>query len=149
MLSRSSFLAVGFGFITIMVGCTFSPGDTGGMGGHGTPLGTAGFGQGGSSTGTGGSGTSSPDANCAAVNQGATRLPPDILIVQDKSGSMNDSADRSCTSNCGSRSKWSQVTAALNQVVGMTDTTVNWGLKFFSDNGHCGANGAPVVSIGN
>jgi hypothetical protein len=80
---------------------------------------------------------------------GATRLPPDILIVQDKSGSMDDSADGTCTSNCGAKSKWSQVTAALNQVVGMTDTTVNWGLKFFSDNGHCGANGAPAVAVKN
>src|SRR5262249_5050258 len=58
------------------------------------------------------------------------------------------SADGSCSSNCSSRSKWSQVTAALNQVVGMTDTTVNWGLKFFADNGHCGANKAPVVPVG-
>src|SRR2546423_995804 len=30
----------------------------------------------------------------------------------------------------------------------MTDMNVNWGLKFFADNGHCGANGAPVVSVG-
>src|SRR5262245_38642130 len=145
MLNRSSFLAVGFGII--IAGCAFSPEDTPGGGGHGGVVlaGTAGVGHGGSGTGTGGSGTSSPDANCAAVNQGATRLPPDILIIQDKSGSMRDSADGSCTSNCGSNSKWSQVTAALNQVVGMTDMNVNWGLKFFSDNGHCGANGAPAV----
>jgi hypothetical protein len=145
---RTLRLAAGAGLI--LCSCTFAPSETGST--HlGTPLGTAGHvglgGFGGSSTGTGGSGTSNPDANCAAVNQGATRLPPDILIVQDKSGSMNESADGTCSSNCGAKSKWSQVTAALNQVVGMTDTTVNWGLKFFSDNGHCGANGAPAVSV--
>jgi len=82
------------------------------------------------------------------VNQGAVRQPPDILIVQDKSGSMKDSPDGSCSSNCSSKSKWTQVTAALNQVVGATDKTVNWGLKFFSDNGACGASKAPVVPVG-
>jgi hypothetical protein len=135
---------------SVLAGCTFAPDETNGKGPITTPLGTAGtISIGGSTgTGTGGSGMSSPDANCAAVNQGATRLPPDILIIQDKSGSMNDSADGTCTSSCGTKSKWSQVTAALNQVVGMTDTSVNWGLKFFSDNGHCGANGAPAVSVG-
>lgn len=117
------------------MGCAFNPGPTessSGAAGSGPPINFGGsFGTGGAHGGS--SGTSSLDANCAAVNQGAVRLPPDILIVQDKSGSMKDSADGTCTSNCGTKSKWSQVTAALNQVVGMTDTSVNWGLKFFSD----------------
>jgi len=148
---RSTARCLAAAFVLTMTACSFTPDETGsGKGPITTPLGTAGtFGIGGShGTGTGGSGASSLDANCAAVNHGATRLPPDILIVQDKSGSMDDSADGSCTSNCGTKAKWSQVTTALNQVVGMTDTSVNWGLKFFSDNGHCGANGAPVVSVG-
>src|ERR1041384_6537652 len=111
-------LAVSVGLV--VTGCTFSPDQTNADGAIHTPLGSAGsfsFGGAGGATGTGGSGTSSPDAKCAAVNQGATRLPPDILIVQDKSGSMDDSADGTCTSNCGTKSKWSQVTTALNQVV--------------------------------
>jgi hypothetical protein len=137
----------------MLAGCGFTPDPTEsanspGHGGSQSPFGTGGsFGSGGR-TGGGGSASSTIDANCAAVNQGATRLPPDILIIQDKSGSMDDSADGTCTSNCGTKSKWSQVTTALNQVVGMTDKTVNWGLKFFSDNGHCGANGAPAVAVG-
>ena len=148
---RSIVLRSFFGFGLMLAGCAFTPAPTessaysGGGGSHG-PLGFAGsFGTGGAHAGN--SGSSNPDANCAAINQGATRLPPDILIVQDKSGSMDESADGTCKSSCGSKSKWTQVTAALKQVVGMTDTTVNWGLKFFADNGHCGANGAPVVSI--
>src|SRR5262245_8862446 len=116
----------------------------GGGGGARGLAGTFGFGGAGGARDP----SSTPDSNCAAVNQGAVRLPPDILIVQDKSGSMKESADGSCSSNCASRSKWAQVTAALNQVVGATDTTVNWGLKFFSDNGACGANKAPVVPVG-
>ena len=78
-----------------------------------------------------------PTSNCAAVNQGAAPLPPDILIVQDRSGSMDWSADATCMRNCGANSRWSQVTAALNQVVGTTDTTVNWGLKFFGSSNSC------------
>jgi hypothetical protein len=141
-------------FGLVLVSCAFTPDPAetsalsggGGVGNRG-PLGIGGsFGSGGARAGN--TGSSNPDANCAAINQGATRLPPDILIVQDKSGSMDDSADGTCTSNCGTKSKWSQVTAALKQVVSMTDMNVNWGLKFFSDNGHCGANGAPAVAIG-
>src|SRR4029079_1670636 len=118
---RSIVLRSSIGFGLILAGCAFTPGPTessaysGGGGSHG-PLGFAGnFGTGGGHAGN--SGSSNPDANCAAVNQGATRLPPDILIVQDKSGSMDESADGTCKSSCGTKSKWTQVTAALNQGV--------------------------------
>ena len=46
------------------------------------------------------------------------------------------------------KSKWSEVSAALTQVVTNTDTTINWGIKFFSDNGACGASAAPAVAVG-
>jgi hypothetical protein len=74
-------------------------------------------------------------------------LPPDILIVQDRSSSMkNDDSDSGCSGGCGASSKWSQVTAALTQVVTNTQASINWGLKFFSDNGACDASSAPVVA---
>src|SRR5262249_39679889 len=81
---------------------------------------------------TGGApGSSNKDVNCGTFMQPAQMVPPDILIVQDKSGSMNDQADgTTCNGGCGANSKWSQTTSALNMVIGMTDTTVNWGLKF-------------------
>jgi hypothetical protein len=91
---------------------------------------------------------STPDSNCAAVNQGAAPLPPDILIVQDRSGSMDWNADASCMRNCGANSRWNQVTAALNQVVTTTDTMVNWGLKFFGSNNSCTVTATPEVAIG-
>jgi len=151
--STARFL-VGAAWVALF-GCTFDPGPPRAGGAAGASSSDAGGGgragvrgAGGSGARPGGTGTSGPDANCAAVNQGAMRQPPDILIVQDKSSSMNGSADGSCNSNCAAKSKWSQVTAALNQAVGATDTTVNWGLKFFSDNGACGANKAPVVPVG-
>ena len=93
-------------------------------------------------------GASTPDMNCASVNQGAAPLPPDILIIQDRSGSMDWSADATCMRNCGANSRWSQVTAALNQVVSTTDTMVNWGLKFFGSSNSCTVTPAPEVPIG-
>jgi hypothetical protein len=83
---------------------------------------------------------STPDSNCAAVNQGAMPQPPDILILLDRSGSMDWNADASCKMNCGTESRWNQVTAALNQVVPMTDTMVNWGIKLFGSNNTCTVN---------
>ena len=91
---------------------------------------------------------SNPDSNCAAVTQGAAPLPPDILIVQDRSGSMDWNADASCMRNCGADSRWNQVTAALNQVVTSTDTMVNWGLKFFGSSNSCTVTANPEVPIG-
>ena len=91
---------------------------------------------------------SNPDSNCAAVNQGAAPLPPDILIIQDRSGSMDWNADASCRSNCGADSRWNQVTAALKEVVSTTDTMVNWGFKFFGSASGCGVTAPPEVPIG-
>jgi hypothetical protein len=91
---------------------------------------------------------SNPDSNCAAVNQGAAPLPPDILIVQDRSGSMDWNADATCMRSCGVDSRWNQVTAALSQVVSTTDTMVNWGLKFFGSSNSCSVTAAPEVPIG-
>ena len=70
-------------------------------------------------------------------------------MVLDASGSMNeDLANQSCTGGCGANSKWSQMTAALTQVVAQTDTTVNWGLKMFADSGTCGVSNNVSVPIG-
>jgi hypothetical protein len=91
---------------------------------------------------------SNPDSNCAAVNQGAAPLPPDLLIVQDRSGSMDWNADATCMRNCGADSRWTQVTAALSEVVSTTDTMVNWGLKFFGSSNSCSVTAAPEVPIG-
>jgi von Willebrand factor type A domain len=146
-----------------LAGCTFSPGKPGAESGQGgnaiSGSGNNGGGlTGGGPTGSGGGGVltdaSSPtptaDANCGQVNNPLRVVPPDILIVQDKSGSMsNDDNDAACQrGGCGANSKWSQVTTALNQVVMNTQATVNWGLKFFSDDGACGSSAAPVVPVG-
>jgi hypothetical protein len=137
--------------------CTFAPpAATGAGASSGGPLGSGAS----SGTGTGligGGGAQSGQANvsgmnCAAVNQPVNKLPPDILLILDKSGSMNDSADGTCTGTCGANSKWSQTTAALMQVLTDTDSGVNWGLKYFTSpgGGMCTVNpGADVPIAGN
>jgi hypothetical protein len=62
-----------------------------------------------------------------------------------------DSTGATCNGGCGANSKWSQVTTAINQVVGNTQTTVRWGLKFFATaggRGGCTVNGTAEVPIG-
>jgi hypothetical protein len=135
-------------------------GGAGGMAGSGTG-GAAGIGGGGGLGGSGGtggtggslpiiyldggneSGSSNRDANCGARSKTAMKVAPDILIVLDRSGSMNDDVSNmmcrgdggpGATTGCGATSKWAQITPAITQVVSDTENDVNWGLKFFPDN---------------
>src|SRR5580692_9954127 len=147
-----------------LVGCGFTPGAAdgiasggGGSSGNSTASGGGGVNGGGGALGvglTGGGGdimlTGSGGMTCGGAKIPVMPLPPDILIVQDKSASMNDNdADNQCNGGgCGAASKWSELTMALGTVVQATDTTVNWGLKYFSDNNACDASNAPAVTIG-
>jgi hypothetical protein len=87
----------------------------------------------------------SVDANCGSVPFGVTTLPPDLLIVLDRSGSMDQSVTGG---NCGAGcvSKWTQVITAINEVVMKTEANINWGLKFFGTDNACAvAAGASVA----
>ena len=153
----------------VIGGCGFKNAGTSGVGGSGG-TGAVGNVGGGGAAGMGGSGgrggrgggtppivivldgggasdgpMSSPDLNCGAKTKTASKLAPDVLIVLDRSGSMNESYNgTSCSgtggaggragggmTNCGPDSKWAKVTPAIAQVVAETDIDVNWGLKFF------------------
>jgi hypothetical protein len=174
-------VAVVCGAAALAGGCGFNPvkargpegagGQTSaGVGGSTGTAGTTGAagrivitGQGGTiptTTGSGGSGnnmgTSTLDANCGAKDKPAVRLLPDILIVLDRSGSMNDDLmNRQCTPdgggggqrNCGPNSKWAQVVPALAQVLSETNADVNWGLKFFPDNSANACNVSPNATV--
>ena len=155
--------------------CGFNPGNVGnvgstgqltGAGGSGTGTGGAGLtGSGaggvGLSSGNGGGGgdvdiTGSGGTSCGQTNIDIMPLPPDILIVQDRSLSMtDDNNDQPCAGgsasgdgNCGAASKWSQTTAALNTTLSQTDTSVNWGLYWLGDEpAQCGVSANPAVTI--
>src|SRR5262245_33407063 len=114
------FTIVGCGF----AGCGFAPVASGGAGASGPPLGS------GASNGTGlvGGGAAqnghgaSTGMNCREVMQPLNKLPPDILLVQDASGSMNeDATNTSCGNNgCGATSKWALMIPAINMVISET-----------------------------
>jgi hypothetical protein len=147
--------------ISSVVGCGFNPGTpgeslpsgsaassgngtgngAGGTTGNGTGIGLTSGGGGDVGPGTGGT-------TCGTSMVPVMPLPPDVLIIQDKSGSMNDDDnDSSCKGGCGANSKWTQLTAALTTVVQNTQANVNWGIKYFSDNNACSASKAPAVGI--
>ena len=133
-----------------LVGCgsTEASGRPNGSPGSG-PNGVGGStGLGGTSTGTSGSGTSgtgngaSGSAGGIGTNTGngmeidcgrkmfdVHPKPAEILIVLDRSGSMQDPPDGATTPD----SKWSLVVPSVNQVVTDTNATVFWGLKTFPE----------------
>lgn len=80
----------------------------------------------------------------------ASNLPPDLLIVLDRSGSMKqDSTGMECgNAGCGANSKWTQMTTAINQVVGQTEGKIRWGLKYFATMSSCGVNAMAEVPVG-
>ncbi|MEA2700702.1 MAG: hypothetical protein QOI66_4973 [Myxococcales bacterium] len=82
-------------------------------------------------------------ATCGVKTFGLDKVTPDLLVVLDKSGSMGETPDgQLCLTltgiNCGPTSKWPQMTAAINQVVGQTDGSIRWGLKLFPEDFICG-----------
>jgi hypothetical protein len=115
-------------------------------------LGTGGIGNfGGSSSGAnsgqGGLGNAGGGMECGEVDMPSSKLPPDILIVLDRSGSMQQ--DPTTGQNCTTPgcSKWDQVTSAINMVLSQTDTSVNWGLKLFGSSSGCTVTNQTEVPI--
>jgi len=84
---------------------------------------------------------------CNAEKHQPAQLPPDLLIVLDKSGSMNEGPDNSMDCQPPCQTKWVQVTAAINNVVNSTQANVNWGLKFFANDNTCGVNDGVTVDM--
>ena len=76
-------------------------------------------------------------------------LPPDVLILLDASGSMNNTTDDlSCGGGCGAASKWAQLTPALDALVAANESTVDWGLKMFADtDATCGVSSGIAVPV--
>jgi hypothetical protein len=137
----------------VVVGCGFSPAKplaSGSAGTSGNVVGAGGIGNfGGTSSGQGGLTGQGGNMGCATFPKSSSKLPPDILIVLDASGSMNeDQTNTSCgNQGCGATSKWALMTPAINQVVSDTQAEVNWGLKFFADSGSCGVNNNAAVPV--
>jgi von Willebrand factor type A domain-containing protein len=141
--------------VLVWFGCgpVHTSGGSGGSGGSGT-AGAGGMysgGAGGSpgsggAGGTGGSGggiDNTPDAlNCGVENFALQPgLPPDLMIVLDRSGSMSDPP------GSGGASKWMQVTGALNATVMQLQSQIKFGLEYFPTDSDC-AVASPDVPVG-
>lgn len=104
-------------------------GGTSSAGGAGGSGGSEAAGTGGASAGTGtggtinlaGSGGSGPVENCQATEVPGTRTPADILIVLDRSGSMEDSG------------KWPAATGALESMLSTADPELGMGFLRFPE----------------
>jgi len=136
--------------IGLLGGCTWSPDanlNGGGRGGNAGHISNP--------NGVGGTGVAvdardpTLDSNCGVTTLGTTRLPPDLLLVFDKSGSMaqDPTTGQNCMPAATCPSKWNQATMAINTAL-MSSTMVNWGLKLFSDTGNCNVAVGAQVNIG-
>jgi hypothetical protein len=137
---------------------------TGGAAGAGTGGSGSGSGRGtggvGSPAGTGGlimGRDGGEEPICGLFKAPLEKLPPDVLIVLDRSGSMNGQVIPPgfdipmfllclLLNNCpATMSKWVAMTGALQTSVAASGAAVNYGLKFFPTDSDCAvADGAAV-----
>jgi hypothetical protein len=105
---------------------------SGGAGGGGTTgagAGTTGStGTAGTSGGPGAGGGGGTDRTCGIYQFNPTPKNADLLLVLDRSASMEDPPNSSTTA-----SKWSIVIPTLKSVITATDTSVLWGMKSFPE----------------
>ena len=136
-------------------------GGAGGTAGASGAAGSASSGRGGTTPMIyldGGVDSTSAGRNCGEKSKTATKVPPEILILLDRSGSMNEDINGgTCNdggvgvgANCGATSKWALMVPAINKVVMETEADVNWGLKFFPDNtiNSCNVSTTAAVPVG-
>lgn len=128
--------------VLMTLSCGQSPESVGGTGGSGFVVQASGGADAGGVSAGGGT-------SCAQQSVPLDTVPPDILLIQDRSASMNDdSNDQTCNGGCGVASKWAQVTTAIESVVTATQNSVNWGLFYFSNGtSTCGVNTNPSVPV--
>lgn len=87
----------------------------------------------------GGSGGSVEPDKCGEHHFDLERKPAELLLVLDRSASMQDAPSGANEST----SKWQLVVPAVNQVITDTDSSISWGMKVFpeGDGSECDATG--------
>lgn len=159
--------------IAVVAACGSSSGDEpGSSGGASSSSGTSGESSSGASSssgfnvGDGSSGSSGssgdaspfdPDAACATTTAAAKRVPPNLLFIIDRSGSMNcnpppDTASTTCeqfpvTADMGKPTKWSITKAALKSAVAAMPATNSVGMTYFNVDDDCAVQATPNVAM--
>ncbi len=119
------------GLVALTAACTSTLGSSDPNGGGG------GGGGGNDEFGSADAGNSCAEVRPIAVEQGD---PPDLLLVVDKSGSMDQ--------NINGQSKWSTMRSALSTTLSGNANAINFGLMLYPTDNDCGAGNisAPVTS---
>jgi hypothetical protein len=104
--------------------------------------GTGAGGTGGGATDGGGSGVD--ERQCGLEMFVLQRLPPDLMLVLDRSSSMSDSA-RIPTNPLATL--WTETIGAMDEVIKATHMGVNWGLQMFPQPSGCTVAPAPEVGV--
>jgi hypothetical protein len=145
--------------LAAMFGCSATsgrdntiPGTAGGNGGNGGGAfgGTGGSPVGGASGAAGSgiivdSGGGGDALECGGETFPLERKPAKVLLVLDRSGSMEEPPDGSTTNE----SKWQLTVPSLNEVIGNTGAQIQWGLKTFpeGDEAYCTVTDAIDVQL--
>jgi len=105
------------------------------------PGGSAGAAGTGMSGAAGIGGMPGDEKTCGQVTHKLERLPPELLLVLDRSATMGDSVVGSMNS------RWVEVRGALDDVVKETQERVQWGLKLFPTVSGCVINDMMEVPV--
>jgi hypothetical protein len=147
-LTSALLLAWGCHSNDVMHGTGGGQGGSGGSGGSGASGGSGGSGGVGGVGGNGGTGGTGGD-NCGEQQFMLQKGTPDLLIVQDISGSMNWGEDGTLSPGKGN-SRWDHLRPAVTNVVTAT-SAVNWGLMMFPgvgfNAGACDQPNKPDVAV--
>jgi hypothetical protein len=84
----------------------------------------------------------SVDATCGFQKYKLERVPPELLLLLDRSSSMQVNVEGSANS------RWMEATAALTDVLGQTNGTISWGMKSFPLPEGCDVQPGVEVPIG-
>lgn len=93
--------------------------------------------------------TLSADAACGSTTVSLTQQPADLLLVLDKTGSLNRALDSTASCPTGSttcQQRWANLVYGLDAVLTGSSTDVNWGLEVFNSDGICGVD-PPEVPV--
>ncbi|HZS37368.1 MAG TPA: VWA domain-containing protein [Polyangia bacterium] len=74
--------------------------------------------------------TSGDDASCGGMEFALARVPPNVMLVLDRSGSMNESIGGGSAT-----SKWDDLKSALTSTIGAYDSQMRFGVSLFSHPG--------------